>query len=122
MQLAPIFFDYPRSDAGKMKVDIALNVLETYLSKTNTKYVAGDELTIADIALAASTLSLEATEIEFDSYPLVTTWYETFKSENPKIWEVGQVGVDAINEIYKNPPDVSEMNHPLHTMRQDYTV
>lgn len=118
-QLAPIFFDYPRSDAGKMKLDIALNVLETYLATTNTKYVASDELTIADIALAGSTLTLEATEIEFNDYPLVSAWYETFKSENPELWEIGQAGVDAINKIYKNPPDVSEMNHPIHPMRQD---
>lgn len=90
-----------------MRVDMALNVFETYLSTTGTKYVASDNVTIADMALAASTVSLESCEIPFDDYPLVTTWYDTFKSENPELWEIGQAGVDAINEIYKIPPDES---------------
>lgn len=98
---------------------MALSVFETYLATTGTKYAAGDNLTIADMALVASTISLEACEIPFDEYPLVTTWYDTFKSENPELWEVGQAGVDAINDIYNNPPDVSQMNHPIHPMRKD---
>lgn len=96
---------------------MALSVFETYLDTTSTKYVAGDNVTIADMALVASTLSLESCEIPFDNYPLVTTWYDTFKSENPKLWEIGQAAIDAINSIYKNLPDV--LNHPLHPMQKD---
>lgn len=102
-----------------MKVDMALNVLETYLESTGTKYVAGDEVTIADIAIASSTLALEATEIDFSVYPLVTAWYETFKNENPDLWQIGEEGFDAIAKVYQNPPDVSEMNHPINPMRAD---
>lgn len=118
-QLAPIWFDFPRSEVGKMKVDMALKVLETYLENTGTKYVAGDELTIADIAIASSTLALEATEVDFSDYLLVSIWYETFKNENPDLWQIGQEGFDAITEVYRNPPDVSEMNHPINPMRVD---
>lgn len=102
-----------------MRVDTALDVFETYLSNNGTKYVAGENMTIAHIALVASTISLESCKIPFDEYPLVSAWYDTFKGENPELWEIGQAGVDAINEIYKNPPDVSEMNHPIHPMRKD---
>lgn len=98
---------------------MALSVFETYLDTIGTKYVASDNMTIADIALVASTISLEACEIPFDEYTLVTTWYDTFKTEYPELWEIGQVAVDAINEIYNNPPDVSQMNHPLHPKRKD---
>lgn len=102
-----------------MRIDSALSVFETYLSTTNTKYAAGDNLTIADMALMSTTLVLEACEIEFDNFPLVTTWYGTFKDENPDLWEIVQAGIDEINAIFKNPPDVSQMNHPIHPMRKD---
>lgn len=102
-----------------MKVDMALGVFETYLSTTNKKYVAGDNVTIADMALISSTLALEACEIDFDGFPLVTAWYETFKDEHPDLWEIGQAGVNEINAIFQNPPDVSQMNHPIHPMRKD---
>lgn len=102
-----------------MKLDRALKVFETYLDSNGTKYVAGDEITIADMALVSSTIALEATEIDFSDYLLVTTWYETFKDENPELWGIGEEGLDAIAEIYQNPPDVSEMNHPIIPMRRD---
>lgn len=103
---------------GRKKVEIALNVFETYLKKTNTKYVAGDVLTIADIALAASTFPLEGTGYRFDHYPLVTKWYNTFKTENPDVWEVGQINVNQIAEFERNPPNLSKLNHPLHPPRK----
>lgn len=119
LQLAPIWFDFPRNNVGKLKVDRALSVFETYLVSNGTKYVAGDEITIADIALVSSTIALEATEIDFSDYPLATTWYDTFKDENPDLWEIGQEGLDAIAEVYQNPPDVSEMDHPINPTRSN---
>lgn len=116
--MAPIFFDYPRGDMGKRKVELSLNVFETYLKTTNTKYVTGDNVTIADIALAAGTLPLEGIGYKFDHYPLVTKWYNTFKSENRELWEIGQAGIDEIANLEKNPPDLSKLNHPLHPPRK----
>lgn len=117
--MAPIFFDYPRSDMGKKKVEIALNAFETYLKTTNTKYATGDNVTIADIALAAGTLPLEAIGYKFEHYPLVTNWYNTFKRENPELWEIAQAGVDEIAGFEQNPPDLSKLNHPLHPPRKN---
>lgn len=119
--MAPIFFDYPmfRGDLGKKKVELALNAFETYLKTTNTKYAAADHLTIADCALAAGTLPLEAIGYKFDHYPLVTKWYATFKAENPELWAIGQSGVDEIAEFEQNPPDLSKLNHPLHPPRKN---
>ncbi|XP_031636614.1 glutathione S-transferase 1-1 [Contarinia nasturtii] len=117
--MAPIFFDYPRSDMGKKKVELALNAFETYLKNTNTKYAAGDNMTIADCALAAGTLPLEAIGYKFDHCPLVTKWYNTFKSENASVWEIGQAGLDEIADFEQNPPDLSKLNHPLHPARKN---
>lgn len=119
--MAPIFFDYPRSDMGKKKVELALNVFETYLKATNTKYATGDNVTIADIALAAGTLPLEAIEYKFDHYPLVTKWYNTFKSGQPELWEIAKAGVDEIAGFEKNPAslDLSKLNHPFHPVKKN---
>lgn len=117
--MAPIFFDYPRSEMGKKKVEIALNAFETYLKTTNTKYATGNNITIADIALVAGTLPLEAIGYKFEHYPLVTKWYNTFKSENPELWEIAQAGVDEIADFEQNPPDLSKLNHPLHPPRKN---
>lgn len=118
LQIAPQFFDYPRTEMGKKQVEMALNVFETYLKRSNTKYVAGNVLTIADIALAAGTFPLEGTGYKFDHYPLVTKWYNTFKTENPELWEVGQIDVNQIAEFERNPPDLTKLNHPQHPPRK----
>lgn len=114
-----MFFDYPRGEMGKKRVELALNAFETYLKRTNTKYAVGDNLTIADIALAAGTFPLEAIDYKFDHYPLVTKWYATFKAENPELWEVGKACVDELASFEKNPPDLSKLNHPLHPPRKN---
>lgn len=119
VQIAPMFFDYPRGELGKKKVELALNAFETYLKTTNTKYAAGNNLTIADIALAAGTFPLEAIGYKFDHYPLVSKWYATFKDENPQLWEVGQGCVNELAGFEKNPPDLSKLNHPLHPPRKN---
>lgn len=119
--MAPIFFDYPflRNELGKKKVELALNAFETYLTTTNTKYAAGDNLTIADVALVAGTLPLEGIGYKFDHYPLVSAWYKTFKTENPALWAIAQTGVDEIAAFEANPPDLSKLNHPLHPVRKN---
>lgn len=117
--MAPIFFDYPRGDMGKKKVELALNAFETYLKTTKTKFATGDNVTIADIALCAGTLPLEAIGYKFDHYPLVSAWYVAFKKECPELWAIGQAGVDEIAAFELNPPDLSKLNHPLHPPRKN---
>lgn len=119
IQIAPQFFDFPRDELAKKKVELALNTFESYLQRTNTKYAAGDNLTIADIALISGTLPLEAIDYKFDHYPLITKWYKTFKSEHPDLWEIAQIDVDQITEFEKNNPDLSKLNHPLYPARKN---
>ncbi|XP_054726318.1 uncharacterized protein LOC129236127 isoform X1 [Anastrepha obliqua] len=116
--MAPIFFDYQRTDMSLKKVNNALNVFETYLQEGGTKYAAADFLTIADFALVSATLCLEAISFDLSNYPLVQKWYETFKKENPELWEIAKSGMLEIAEFEKNPPDLSHMNHPFHPTRK----
>lgn len=116
--MAPIFFDYERTPLGLKKVQIALSTFETYLERGNTKYAAGDNLTIADFPLVTAVMCLEAISFNFDQYKLVKQWYETFKKENPSLWEITVTGMVEITEFEKNPPNLSHMNHPIHPVRK----
>ncbi|XP_036343176.1 uncharacterized protein LOC118752392 isoform X1 [Rhagoletis pomonella] len=116
--MAPIFFDYQRTDMSLKKVNNALNVFETYLRDGGKKYAAADFLTIADFGLVSATLCLEAIGFDISSYPLVQKWYETFKQENPELWEIGKGGMLEISEFENNPPDLSHMKHPFHPTRK----
>lgn len=103
---------------GKKKVEAALDVFETYLNTTKTKYAVADHLTIADIALIAGTFPLEAIGYDFSHHPSVQKWYDTFKQENPALWAIAQTAVDEIAHYEKNPPDLSKLNHPWHPVRK----
>lgn len=116
--MAPIFFDYERTELGLKKVHISLDVFETYLQRGGKKYAAGDEMTIADFPLVASVMCLEAIDFSIDKYPLVKKWYETFKEENPDLWAICNGGKVEITEFNSNPPDLSNMVHPIHPIRK----
>ncbi|XP_055906913.1 glutathione S-transferase 1-1 [Eupeodes corollae] len=115
--LAPIFFDYQRTPMGLKKVENALKVFQIYLERLNSKYAAGDKLTVADFVLITSTMCLEAIGLDISGYPLVLEWYEMFKKEQPELWEIAKAGMIELAEYNKNPPDLSEMNHPFHPTR-----
>lgn len=116
--MAPIFFDYQRTDMGLKKVNNALQVFETYLKTLGTKYAAGNKLTIADFALVSATLCLEAIDFDLSNYPLITKWYQTFKNENPELWSIANGGMQEITDFEHDPPDLSHMNHPFHPTRK----
>jgi len=116
--MAPIFFDYQRSEMSLKKVNNALEVFQTYLERFGTKYAAADHLTIADFSLVSATLCLEAIGFDLSRFPLVKKWYETFKQEQTELWEIANGGMQEIVEFEKNPPDLSHMNHPFHPTRK----
>jgi glutathione S-transferase len=116
--LAPIYFEYPRNAMGLKKVHMALEVFEEYLRRAGKKYVVADHVTIADFGLIASMVCLEGISFPFDKFKLVSTWYETFKRENSEVWAVALESMKVIQEIEKNPPDLSKLNHPFHPVRK----
>ncbi len=116
--LEPIFYDRPRDEMGLKRVHMALGVFEEYLKRVGKKYVVADHVTIADFPLITSMICLEGIEFSFDKDSLIKTWYENFKRENPEVWAVAEEGMKVINEINKNPPDLSKLNHPVHPVRK----
>jgi len=116
--IAPMFFDYQRTEMGLKKLKNALDVFETYLKRGGSKYAAGEHVTIADFALVSSTMCLEAVAFDLSPYPLVAKWYETFKEEQPKLWKIAKKGMKELAEFEQNPPDLSHMDHPFHPTRK----
>lgn len=116
--VGPMFFDYPRTEQGLMRVKMVVGVFEEYFKRLGKKYVAGDTVTIADISLACSMTVLEAIKFDLTPYPLVKKWYETFKKDNSDMWIYAQKALDEVSGYEVNPPDMSKMNHPLHPMKK----
>ncbi|XP_046967416.1 glutathione S-transferase 1-1 [Vanessa cardui] len=116
--MAPIFFDYERTDLGLKKVKMALEVFETYLSKLGTSHVACDHLTIADFPLFNSTMTLEAIGFDFSKYTKIYNWYNKFKNDYPELWKISEDAMKEIQHFAANPPDLSNLNHPIHPIRK----
>ncbi|KAF7271534.1 hypothetical protein GWI33_015607 [Rhynchophorus ferrugineus] len=117
--MAPIFFDYQRTPLGLKKTKMALDIFNTYLQRTGTKYAATDNITIADFQLVTATMCLEAIDFDISDYPLVKKWYENYKREYPELWKIVEAGMKEINAFEKNPPDLSHMVHPIHPVRKN---
>ncbi|XP_050581172.1 glutathione S-transferase 1 [Bombus affinis] len=116
--MAPIFFDYKRTSLGLKKMTMALDVFNTYLQREHTEYVAGNTLTIADFPLVTATMCLEAIDFKLNSWPYIEKWYNNFKQKHPELWEIAAEGMREISYYEKNPPDLSDMDHPIHPIRK----
>nr|XP_003704435.1 PREDICTED: glutathione S-transferase 1 [Megachile rotundata]XP_012143182.1 PREDICTED: glutathione S-transferase 1 [Megachile rotundata]XP_012143183.1 PREDICTED: glutathione S-transferase 1 [Megachile rotundata] len=116
--VAPIYFDYPRTPLGLKKMKIALDAFNTYLQRGNTEYAAGNTVTIADMALMASTMGLEAIDFKLTDWPYVEKWYNNYKQKQPELWKIVKEAMEAMKDCVKNPPDLSGIGHPIHPVRQ----
>lgn len=80
-------------------VDI-YNLLETFLQ--NSKYIAGDQLTIADFSIVSSVTSLVAfVEIDSSKYKKLTAWIKRMESL-PYYQEANGVGAKILIEMIKS--------------------
>ncbi|XP_067010024.1 glutathione S-transferase 1 isoform X2 [Anabrus simplex] len=116
--VAPIFYAYEQTPLGLKKLKVALSVFNTILENQGTKYAAGETLTIGDLPLVTATMCLEATNFDFSEYSHITRWYANFKKEYPKLWAVAEPAMKELHTFYKNPPDLSALNHPFHPARK----
>ncbi|KAH8383411.1 hypothetical protein KR009_008475, partial [Drosophila setifemur] len=85
----------PDPEAMK-KVDTAFDHLNTFLE--DREYVAGDCLTVADIALLASVSTFEVVDFDISQFPNVARWYENAKEVTPG-WDENWEGVQMIKKF-----------------------
>ncbi|KAH8293729.1 hypothetical protein KR054_003485, partial [Drosophila jambulina] len=71
----------PGSDEDFKKVETAFDLLETFL--TAQDYVAGGQLTIADIAILATVSTFEIVDFDIAKYPNAARWYANAKKVTP---------------------------------------
>ncbi|KAH8388422.1 hypothetical protein KR093_005982 [Drosophila rubida] len=73
------------ADPEKLKkIEAAFEFLNTFLD--GQKYVAGDNFTLADIAILVTVTTYLAVNFKIDAYPNVQKWYNSVQKEAPG-WE-----------------------------------
>ncbi|XP_037811703.1 glutathione S-transferase 1-1 [Lucilia sericata] len=76
-----IFAKAPADPEKFKKMEMAMDFLNTFLK--NQKYVAGDTLTVADLALLATVSTYEVAGFDFSKYTNVAKWYANAKGVAP---------------------------------------
>lgn len=77
----------------------SLDYLDQYLEIE--EYVAGDNLTIADLALLATVTHLEGVEWSYKSYENILRWVTKLKKELPYYNECNQAGINMFKDWVK---------------------
>ena len=76
-----IFANAPADPEMLKKIDTAFDFLNTFLE--GQTYVAGAELSVADIAILATMSSFEVAGYDISKYARVAKWYENAKKVTP---------------------------------------
>ncbi|XP_066581968.1 uncharacterized protein [Prorops nasuta] len=94
----PILFQSsPPNPAAFSKVERAMEKLETIL--TDVKYIAGDKMTLADLAALSTVSTFELVNFDFTPYPNIDRWLQTMKLEAPKYKETNEHQLDLFKKI-----------------------
>ncbi|BFF92708.1 glutathione S-transferase D4-like [Drosophila madeirensis] len=83
--------------AAWTKVQNALELLNTFLE--GQKYVAGSQLTIADISILATIATIELVDFDLAKYPNVAKWYANAKKVTPG-WEDTLEGLLTMKHLF----------------------
>jgi len=94
-----VFYQKELNEENVKKLDENLGFLNTFLEKT--KYVAGDNLTIADLAIVASLSKVEACNHDLKKFSNVANYLAKCKKEIKNYDECNQQGTNAFGEIAK---------------------
>lgn len=86
-----IFAKQPANPENLKKMEDGVGFLNTFLE--GHQYATGNELTIADLSLAASAATYEVAGFDFSKYPNVHAWLERCKKNAPG-YELNQAGAD----------------------------
>lgn len=97
--MSPVFrgeSEKPDAKAGETIVN-HVGTLDSILSKRN--YIAGDNLTLADIALAFTVLSIKAHDLNVNQLANVNNWLKRLESDLSSIWT--EIFVEPIEAMKK---------------------
>nr|WEU54063.1 glutathione s-transferase delta-2 [Protohermes costalis] len=86
----------------KDRVEEALQFLEQFLE--NTDWVAGNQMTIADIAIVVTIATAEAVGFDISKYPKISAWYERCQSDMAYMGyeDINQSGANMIGGMFRS--------------------
>ncbi|XP_020817296.1 glutathione S-transferase D2 isoform X1 [Drosophila serrata] len=87
----------PGSDEDFKKIETAFGFLNTFLEGHD--YVAGDNLTVADIAILALVSTFDIIEFDFSKYSNVVRWYANAKKVTPG-WDENWEGLQQMKAFF----------------------
>lgn len=88
------FFLNQSPDPQKLaKLKTAVGFVETFLK--DRSYVAGDNLTLADLSLVTTVSNLDVVGFDLKEYQNVSRWYAQIKKEAPQYDEIDGAGAKA---------------------------
>ncbi|XP_037728773.1 glutathione S-transferase D2 isoform X1 [Drosophila subpulchrella] len=97
---------YPLFRTGKLgseedlkRIETAFGFLDTFLE--GQEYVAGDSLTVADIAILANVSTFEVIEFDFSKYSNVVRWYANAKKVTPG-WDENWEGLLLMKAFFES--------------------
>lgn len=95
----PQFMSKLPADQEKFKkVEEAVKVLDGFLA--NSKFAAGDKITIADYTLVASLSTFEVIGYEYSRFANVTRWHDLCKKTLPGI-EINEDGIEELKAFIR---------------------
>lgn len=92
-----LFAKAPADPEKFKKIEEAFEFFNIFLE--NSKFVAGNHLTIADISLLATVSSYEAASFDLNKYANVARWYNSVKNSAPG-HEINQAGIEAFKKFF----------------------
>lgn len=97
----PIMFAKAPGDPEKMKkIEEAFQFLDKFLEGHN--FVAGSNLTIADLSIIATVSTAEILGFDLSKYPNVAKWFEKSKKIIPGYDEINHAGCLKFKEMHDN--------------------
>ncbi|KAF4522945.1 hypothetical protein B566_EDAN012640 [Ephemera danica] len=94
-----IFGGAPLDDGKKKKLEEALEFLDKFLD--GQEWVAGNDLTIADISLVASVTTVDIVGFDLSKYNNITSWLARAKSSISGYSELNEPGLEMFREMYE---------------------
>lgn len=92
-----IFAKAPAVPENFTKMEDAVGFLNTFLD--GHKWVCGDKMTIADIALVATISTYECSGFDFSKYPHVQKWFAQCKTSIPG-YDLNQAGIEEFKKYF----------------------
>ncbi|XP_037728775.1 glutathione S-transferase D2 isoform X2 [Drosophila subpulchrella] len=89
----------PGTEEDLKKIETSFGFLDTFLE--GREYVAGDQLTVADIAILATVSTFDIVKFDFSKYANVTRWYANAKEVTPG-WNENWEGLLAMKALLED--------------------